>query len=239
MPRTTTKKPTRSPRAKPAQSRGKRTSRTATKLDLRKKLGTLYAPSAHEPSFVNVPPLRFIMIDREGDPNSAPMYREAIEALYSVSYTLKFAIKQRGGPDYTVMPLEGLWWADDMSRFRAAWADKSGWKWTAMIHQPDAVTPELFAEAKQTVIEKKGIAAAAKLRLETLDEGPAAQILFVGPYAEEGPTIEALHRAIAARGGRLTGKHHEIYLNAPGRTAPERLRTIIRQPFSEADALPA
>jgi hypothetical protein len=233
MPRTTTtKKTTRVTRTKTIHPRGKRASRTATKLDLRKELGTLYAPGSREPSFVDVPPLRFIMIDGEGDPNSAPSYRAAIEALYSVSYTLKFAIKQSGGPDYTVMPLEGLWWADDMSQFRAGYADKSGWKWTAMIHQPDAVTPKLFEEAKQTVLEKKGIAAAAALRLETLHEGPAAQILFVGPYAEEGPAIEAVHRAIASRGARLTGKHHEIYLNAPGRTAPDRLRTIIRQPYT-------
>jgi hypothetical protein len=234
MPRTTTTKKTtaRATRAKTAHPRGKRASGGATKLDLRKELGALYAPGTREPSFVDVPSLRFLMIDGEGDPNSAPSFRAAIEALYSVSYTLKFAIRKRGGPDYTVMPLEGLWWADDMSVFRAAWADKSGWKWTAMIHQPEVVTPKLFEEAKKTVVEKKGIASAAALRLETLKEGPAAQILFVGPYAKEGPAIEAVHQAIAARGGRLTGKHHEIYLNSPGRTAPERLRTIIRQPYA-------
>lgn len=232
MPRTTTtRRKTHAAPAKTARPQATRAPHSATKRDLRKELGALYAPGSREPSFVDVPPLRFLMIDGEGDPNSAPSYRAAIEALYSISYTLKFAVKRSGGPDYKVMPLEGLWWADDMSRFRAGYGDKSGWKWTAMIHQPDVVTDELFEEARRTVLEKKAIPAVAALRLATLHEGSAAQILFIGPYAEEGPAIEAVHRAIAAKGGRLTGKHHEIYLNAPGRTAPARLRTIIRQPY--------
>lgn len=232
MTRTSTTKKQATRTAPKRVSRG-RTS-AAKKLDLRKQLGALYAPGWREPELVEVPKLRFLMIDGEGDPNTAPAYRAAIEALYSVSYTLKFLVKGRGGPDYGVMPLEGLWWADDMTSFGSAHRDKSSWKWTAMIAQPDAVTAELFEEARRSVRERKGLAAVDALRLETFDEGPAMQILYTGPYSGEGPTIESVHRAIAARGGRLTGKHHEIYLNVPGRTAPERLRTIIRQPFATA-----
>ena len=211
--------------------RTKRPTKPITKLDLRKRLGALYAPAAREPSFVTVPPLRFLMIDGEGDPNTAPAYRAAVEALYSVAYTLKFLVKGRGGPDFTVMPLEGLWWADDMTHFATS-GDKSAWKWTMMIAQPDAVTRELVEEARRSVREKRGLAAVDAIRLERLEEGTAAQILYTGPYSGEGPTISALHRAVAERGGRLTGKHHEIYLNSPGRTAPARLRTIIRQPYT-------
>lgn len=223
---------TKTHHAKATTKKQTATAKRTAKLDLRKRLGTLYAPDSSEPSFVEVPPIRFLMIDGEGDPNTAPAYRAAIQALYAVAYALKFLVRAHGGPEYTMMPLEGLWWADDMTRFANAHGDKSGWKWTMMIAQPEAVTPALFEKARRSVGEKKGLAAAAALRLETFREGPAAQILYTGAYSGEGPTIETLHRAIAARGGKVTGKHHEIYLNAPGRTPPERLRTIIRQPFA-------
>jgi hypothetical protein len=206
--------------------------KAAGKLDWRKQLGALYAPSAREVGVVDVPALQFLMIDGSGDPNTSPEFRDAVEALYGVSYALKFMVKKRGGPDYGVMPLEGLWWADDMRDFVRRYEDKSGWRWTLMIAQPDAVTAELFDEARRSVVERKGLAAAARLRLTTFREGPAAQLLHLGPYATEGPTIERLHRAIAERGARLTGKHHEIYLSDPRRSAPEKLRTIVRQPFA-------
>lgn len=202
------------------------------KIDLRKSLGTLYAPSARRVDEVDVPPMRYLTIDGSGDPNTAPAYHEAIEALFAVSYTLKFLVKRRTGTDYGVMPLEGLWWADDMSRFTTHPADKSGWKWTMMIAQPDLVTPEMIDEARRMVVEKKGLAAVGRMRLETVREGRAMQTLHLGPYADEAPTIARVHAAIAAAGGRPTGKHHEIYLGDPRRAAPARLKTIIRQPFA-------
>ena len=200
-------------------------------LDLKKKLQDLYSPSAKAISVVDVPPLRFLMVDGEGDPNTSRAYKEAIEALYGLSYTLKFMVKrQHPEHDYRVMPLEGLWWTDtaggpDFTR-------KDTWKWTAMIMQPDAVTAGLFEEAKQELNAKKHPPGLVRVRFDAFHEGAAAQILYVGPYADERPTIERLHAFIREQGHELHGRHHEIYLSDPNRTAPARLKTIIRQPFA-------
>lgn len=202
---------------------------TTVKLDLKKDLQHLYRATA-DPALVEVPAITYLMIDGHGDPNTAPEYAEAVQALYSVAYTAKFALKKSGGPDVAVMPLQGLWWVPDMATFSAT--DKATWDWTAMIAQPDVVTPELVDAARSAAAAKCPAAALARLRLDTLVEGRAAQVLHVGPYATEGPTIERLHAFIADQGLQLRGKHHEIYLGDPRRTAPERLKTIIRQPVA-------
>jgi hypothetical protein len=169
------------------------------------------------------------MIDGRGAPEDS-RYREALEALYPLAYTLKFALKKERGLDYPVMPLEGLWWAEDMNAF--ANADREAWIWTAMIMQPDFVTQEDFESARAEVERKKGSSAAlAVARLERFEEGRSAQIMHIGPYSAEGPTITKLHDFIEEQGGRLRGKHHEIYLGDPRRSAPEKLKTVIRQPF--------
>jgi hypothetical protein len=200
------------------------------KLDLKRELKACYAPSAKKFSVVDVPPINFIMVDGEGDPNTAKAYADAIGALYATAYTLKFARKAAGqSPDFAVMPLEGLWWSDDMDDFRKASKDK--WKWTAMIAVPDFVTAADIDEAKRQAAAKKDVPALELLRLERFREGRAAQITYFGPYADEGPTIAALHDFIAGEGGKLRGRHHEIYLSDPRRTAPARLKTVIRQPF--------
>ena len=191
----------------------------------------LYRASAKKVDIVTVPSMRYLMIDGAGDPN-APAFQQAVQALYSVSYTLRFLVRQRGGPEFSVAPLEGLWWADDYASFTSSGSDKSAWKWTLMIAQPAAVTPRLFEAARRTVVHEKGIAAAAHLRLTSFREGRAAQMLHVGPYATEHATVERIHRAIAEQGGTLAGKHHEIYLGDPRRSSPEKLRTIVRQPFA-------
>jgi hypothetical protein len=182
------------------------------------------------PELVDVPELAFLVIDGRGDPNVSEHYREAIQALYAVSYTLKFALKRAGRPDYKVSPLEGLWWVEDTTHF--AMDDKSAFEWTAMIKQPPEVTAELVAQTVREVAEKKQPAAVRELRLEHFAEGLSAQILHLGPYADEGPTIERLHAFIEEHGYTKRGKHHEIYLGDPRRTAPERLKTIIRQPVT-------
>jgi len=200
------------------------------KIDHKKELKHLYRPSAKEVSVVDVPPMSFLMIGGQGDPNTSEAYKEAIGALYAVSYTLKFMVKKSEAEiDYKVMPLEGLWWMEDMSQFSVE--DKGAWKWTAMIMQPDFVTMELVEAAKEQAQKKKGLAAISQITFEVFHEGRAAQIMHIGPYAEEAPTIKKLHEFIAARGGRRAGKHHEIYLSDPNRTVPEKLKTIIRQPF--------
>jgi hypothetical protein len=200
-----------------------------TKLDLKRDFKHLYSPSAKEVVLVDVPPMNFLMVDGHGDPNESQPFQEAMEALYSVAYTLKFASKA-DGVDYTVMPPEGLWWMDDMGEFNMA--AKGRWQWTLMIMQPDHITGEMVRKAVEDVREKKSPPALEKLRFERFHEGLAAQIMHIGPYAAEEPTIARMHAWIIAQGYDFhgAGKHHEIYLGDPRRTAPDRLRTVLRQP---------
>jgi hypothetical protein len=202
----------------------------AQKLDLKKELKQLYRPSENRISIVDVPPIGFLMVDGRGDPNNSKAYVDAVTALYAVAYTLKFTLKAAGKtPDFTVMPLEGLWWADDMKDFTAG--NRDNWQWTMMIAVPDFVTESDVAAAKVAAEAKKDAPSVEALRFERFHEGPAAQILYVGPYAEEGPTIAAIHGFIAEQGHNRSGRHHEIYLSDPRRTDPKKLKTIIRQPF--------
>ncbi|HEY9376791.1 MAG TPA: GyrI-like domain-containing protein [Jiangellaceae bacterium] len=201
----------------------------ATKLDFKRELRELYNAS-RDPELVDVPELNYLMVDGHGDPNTAVEYREAVEALYAISYAAKFIVKGTpGGVDYGVLPLEGLWWATDMSAFTAY--DKSAWDWTMMIMQPDVVTAEILEQALAKTA-KKGLAAQGLVRLERFAEGRCAQVMHLGPYAAEAPTIQRLHAFIADQGLQLRGKHHEIYLSDPRRTTPEKMKTISRQPVS-------
>ncbi len=200
------------------------------KRDFKQELKHLYNSSAKEVSTVDVPAMDFLMIEGEGDPNTSKLYREAVEALFSVSYAAKFLIKKGAlEVDYGVMPLEGLWWMEDMTKFSVE--NKDEWKWKAMIMQPKFVSKAILEEAIAQVEKKKKLTTLPLLMLEEFAEGKAVQIMHIGPYSEEGPTIMKLHKTIAKLGNRLTGKHHEIYLGDPARTAPGRLKTIIRQPF--------
>ena len=198
------------------------------KLDPKKQLAALYRP-AREPHFVDVPPLRYAMADGRGAPGD-PAFQSAVEALFTLSYRAKFSMKKQG-TDYAVMPLEGLWWADDMSTFLTGQRDH--WRWTLLIHQPDFIPVEVLEQARLAAVEKVGAATAA-IRFEEYAEGPCAQLLHLGPFATEGPAIARLHTFITETGGTFVGqqkKHHEIYLSDFRRTAPEKLKTILRQPF--------
>ncbi len=201
------------------------------KVDLKKELKHLYGATAKSVAVVDVPAMNFLMIDGEGDPNTSDDYLDAVAALFTVSYTAKFMIKK--GPaavDYGVMPLEGLWWTDDPADFSPD--NKDIWKWTAMIMQPEWVTAELWADARAQAAGKKDLPGAPRMRFESFAEGRAAQILHVGPYAGEAPTIARLHEFIAGEGLSRAGRHHEIYLGDPRRTAPAKFKTIIRQPVA-------
>lgn len=200
-------------------------------IDLKKTYRDHYT-AKRTPTIVDVPTRPFLMIDGHGDPNTAQEYQDAIEALYPIAYGLRSAIKAATGDAYTVMPLEGLWWVPDMTEFDPA--DKSDWSWTAMICLPDVVTDTLVQEVIPAVTAEKDLAAGAKARVEDFTEGIAAQILHIGPYADEAPTIQELHAFITDAGHRLVGRHHEIYLSDPRRADPAKLRTIIRQPFATA-----
>lgn len=203
-----------------------------TKTDYKKELKEFYSGKVGKPVVVNVPAMNFIMIDGKGDPNTSQEYIEAIQTLYPLAYTIKFMSKLKYGNDFGVMPLEGLWWTENMADFRTE--DKSNWLWRMMIVQPPTVTESMFNEAVEQVREKKAPASLDKVRFDSYDEGRAAQVMYVGPYSEEGPTIQNLHAFIKEQGGVLEESnkhHHEIYLGDPRRTAPEKLKTIIRQPF--------
>jgi len=200
------------------------------KVDLKKGLKHLCNPSARAVSVEDVPPINFLMIDGSGDPNTSQEYAGVGEALYSLAYALKFKIKKKAGLDYAVMPLEGLWWVDEGVQFSTS--NKEAWKWTAMIMQPEYVTAELFAETLAEVEKKKKLTALSKVRFEPYHEGLSAQIMHIGPHGEEEvPTVAKLHDFISQNGYKLRGKHHEIYLKDPRKTAPEKLQTVIRQPF--------
>ena len=198
------------------------------KTDLKKELKPLYTASA-QPTLVTGWPLQYLMFNGYGDPDANPDFQAGVEALYTASYTLKSRLKQELELDWVVPPLEGLWWmllADfDLER-------RDDWRWTVMLPQPAEVTRELLDQAVAAAKKQKPLPALEKLRLELYDEGQAAQILHVGPYSEERATVERLHAFIQAKGFHLCGKHHEIYLSDPRRTAPEKLRTILRQPVS-------
>jgi len=201
------------------------------RIDYKKELQHLYRPSARKVETVVVPAMNFLMIDGEGDPNSSEDFQDAINALYPLAYALKFMVKKGAiGIDYGVMPLEGLWWADDMGSFSIA--DKDGWKWTLMIMQPEIVTKQMVWEAIEQVASKKDPAALPRVRFESFEEGNAAQILHVGPFTEEGPTVEKVHAFIENSGAKRFGKHHEIYLSDIRRAAPQKWKTIIRQPLA-------
>jgi hypothetical protein len=202
------------------------------KTDYKKKLAQFYSAKVDKPVSVQVPKMNFIMIDGKGDPNTSKEYIDAVEALYPVAYTIKFTCKIKYGQDFGVMPLEGLWWTENMADFDVN--DKSNWLWTAMIMQPDVVTKDIFNQAVQQVKDKKSPKSLDKLRFASYDEGRAAQVMYIGPYSDEGPTIQNVHEFIKGQGGKLEESnkhHHEIYLGDPRRTAPEKLKTIIRQPF--------
>ena len=207
------------------------------KVDLKKEIRAYSAPRGRF-EIVDVPVLRYLMIDGQGDPNSAAEFADAVSTLYSVAYRLKFFSKRQLDRDYVVMPLEALWWSDDMSTFTTS-LDKSRWSWTVLNLVPGWITTEQFDEVRRGVEAGRGAGGGAsalpKLRLADLAEGRCAQTLFVGPYADEGPVLEEMHtRFIPGEGLRMTGLHHEIYLSDPQRTAPEKLKTILRQPVAEA-----
>lgn len=201
-----------------------------TKIDFKKEWKHLYNPSGKDFETVEVPVLNYLMVDGHGTPGNQA-YQEALEALYGVAYKLKFMSKQSLARDYVVPPLQGLWWAEDMDHFTVK-RDKSKWDWTMMIMTPDWIERGLFDTAVAEVRTKKNPAALPKLRLEALAEGLCAQIMHIGSYDDEGPTLARLHHEWMPQNGyTFNGKHHEIYLGDPRRVAPEKLKTILRQPI--------
>jgi len=192
------------------------------KYDIKKALPALYAPKPGGFHVVDVPELAFLMVDGHGDPNVSPAYADAVAALYTLSYTVRAIAKAELGRVHTVGPLEGLWSADDPAVFAAR--EKSAWDWTMMISQPAWITPDIV-EAAVRAKPVDGV------RFASYAEGRSVQVLHVGSYDDEAPVLAALHgEYLPEHGFTFNGRHHEVYLSDPRRTAPEKLRTILRQP---------
>ena len=211
----------------------------SAKYDVKREHPELYAPSAKEFAVVEVPPMRYLAVDGHGDPNTAESYGNAVEALFGVAYAVKFASKRTLGRDFVVAPLEGLWWAEDQGAFVAR--DKGAWNWTMLIAQPEWIDEDAVAAAVAAARAKgakNGSAANPALdglRLEQLHEGRSVQILHVGSYDDEAPTLARLHDEWMPRHGlTFNGPHHEVYLSDARRTAPEKLKTVLRQPVRPA-----
>lgn len=196
-----------------------------------KKQRELYQPSAKEVAVVDVPAMRFIMLDGHGDPNG-PGFEERVEALYALSFGLKMLPKKGVTPpgyqEYTVAPLEGLWW---VAQGCFDFAKRDNWRYTLMIRQPDFVIPELFASIQQETARKKKNPQVLEARLEDFPEGLSLQIMHIGPYSEEPATLAKIYAFAEEQGYTLHGKHHEIYLGDPRRADPAKLKTVLRQPI--------
>ncbi|HSP75773.1 MAG TPA: GyrI-like domain-containing protein [Cryobacterium sp.] len=199
--------------------------------DVKRVHPPLYGATNRDWELIEVPAQRFIALDGAGDPNTAPAYAEAVGALYAVAYGVKFAAKRALGRELVIAPLEGLWYSDDASVFTAG--AKAEWKWTLLMSQPDWVTDAFIAEVIAAALAKKKLPALARVRVETLEEGLSAQLLHVGPYDDEAPALARLHgEFLASNGLRENGRHHEVYLGDPRRAAPEKLKTVLRQPVA-------
>lgn len=207
----------------------------AEKIDFKKTVAG-YQAGRGRFAMVDLPDVRYLMVDGQGDPNTSPAYTQALEALYPVAYKLKFASKSDLGRDYVVPPLEGLWWADDMDAFTVS-RDKSRWYWTMMLMVPDWIDDAMFRAAVEKAWAKGSAARGDDLRLEVLSEGLCVQTLHVGSFDDEATVLEEMHeRFIPGKGLRLDGKHHEIYFSDFRKVAPDKLRTILRQPVIAVDA---
>lgn len=203
------------------------------KIDLKKDLKDLYQPGSSDFSEVFVPPMTYLAIDGHGDPNVAPEYTAAVEALYGAAYAIKFAFKARSGDDFVVGPLEGLWSSGDPGAFEAG--RKADWDWTMLIPLPGSVSSDDIESGIASAARRKPGLPIARLRTLVLEEGRSLQILHRGSYDDEDSTLARLHHEVMpARALTWNGRHHEVYLSDPRRVAPEKLRTILRQPVTPA-----
>ncbi|NLV59835.1 MAG: transcriptional regulator [Clostridiales bacterium] len=207
-------------------------------VDFKKQNKELYMPPT-TPGLVEVPTMRFLMVDGHGDPNTSQAYHAAVDALYALSYTIKMSKMgsqlSPGYFDFVVPPLEGLWWSlEENVDWTAGGYDKSKFTWTSMIRQPDFVNPEVLEQSKFIAAKKKPEVDTGLVRLEEYAEGLCVQIMHIGPYDDEPATIQRMDAFVYQQGYVMdfspSRGHHEIYLGDPRKTAPEKLKTVIRHP---------
>jgi hypothetical protein len=205
-------------------------------IDFKKEQKELYQPKT-TPSIVDVPEMVFIAVDGKGDPNTSEEYANAVEVLYGLSYGIKMSNKSI--LEYVVPPLEGLWDVDD-DTFKGGGAtiiDKSKFEWISLIRQPNFVTDEVFEIAKAALAKKKPNLNTSKANLIRITEGLCVQVMHIGSYDEEPATIATMDKYAIDNGYAIdisgTRRHHEIYLSDPRKTAPEKLKTVIRHPIME------
>jgi hypothetical protein len=202
------------------------------KVNFKKDLAELYNPKNTEWELVEVPAMIFLMADGKGDPNTSKDYSDALEALYNIAYAIKLMSRKTLGRDYVVPPLEGLWSSDDPAVFSEA--DKGKYQWTMMIMQPDWITQTMFSAAMAAAKTKQHLRALSKVRFERYNEGTSLQLLHVGSYDDEAPKLKHLHNEyLPAHNLTFNGRHHEIYLSDPRKTAAAKLKTILRQPIKQ------
>jgi hypothetical protein len=192
-----------------------------------------------EPEIVEVPKMLFVMVDGTGGPESSDKseteFQKAMQVIFGIVYTIKFWDKKypvpKGYAKFTMAPIEGLWWSGDGQNFDMN--NQKNWKWTVMLRLPEFVTPDFFNEVVANCVDNKKSDIYKKARLEYFTEGSSVQIMHIGPYDQEAPNIEKMHAFARESGYELVGKHHELYFGDPRRTAPEKLRTILRQPVQK------
>lgn len=201
-------------------------------IDLKKTLAAYYNPPK-KPTMIEIPSFNYLMMDGAGNPNHNPRFEEATGALYALAYTIRFAYKAAADTAYTVMPLEGLWWAEDMGTFVGR--EKEQWNWTLMILQPDFITPELVAQSRVEALQKKKLTGQqnAELRYETYHAGTCVTMMHIGSYDDETENIAWMHRFAEEQGYELHGLHQEIYLSDPRKTEPAKMKTVLRQPVKK------
>jgi len=209
-------------------------------IDLRKQMKDVWTPPVGKVVLVTVPAMPYLVVEGTGNPNRSQAFPDAIQALYSMAYSLKFGAKTAGVADWKVMPLEALWWTTSGKNVSDADFEGKGGEdiaWKALLMQPTVVTANMLEQAKAEVVrKKKDVPALSRLRLETWAEGLCVQTMYVGPYDGERATIEMMHAWTATNGYRVRGRHHELYVGDPNRSAPEKLKTILRQPVEKVGA---
>ena len=208
-------------------------------FDFKKEYRDLYQPKT-KPSIIEVPAMRFLAVEGQGDPNEAGgAYQNALELLYGMAYTLKMSYKTdhaiEGFYQYVVPPLEGFWWQPDVTG--VDYACKASFQWVSVIRVPEFVTEADFTWAVQTATAKKRLDF-SPVRLVEIDEGLCVQCMHVGPYDNEPATVDAMHAFAEAQGYvpdfSDTRRHHEIYLSDPRKADPAKMKTVVRHPIRKA-----